>query len=128
MTCALLRQETDHSVTTHTPTQVTTAAVDRGQSTLLSLNCVSVYASKVFVSVFSGLFPAAFAWKFSSFHKFSPRFTLIFENSSNFFEVYFFGLSLRLVVCKTWFYLFYLFFDDFLAAMSSCEFCEKLKK
>ena len=31
MTCELLRQETDHSVTTHTPTQVTTSAVDRGQ-------------------------------------------------------------------------------------------------
>ena len=28
VTCELLRQETDHSVTTHTPTQVTTAAVD----------------------------------------------------------------------------------------------------
>ena len=28
MTCELLRQATDHSVTTHTPTQVTTAAVN----------------------------------------------------------------------------------------------------
>ena len=30
MTCELLRQETDHLVTTHTPTQVTTEAVDGG--------------------------------------------------------------------------------------------------
>ena len=51
MTCELLRQETDHLVTTHTPTQVTTEAVDRGQSTQLSLNCVGVQVSKVIVSV-----------------------------------------------------------------------------
>ena len=30
MTCELLRQETDHLVTTYTPTQVTTEAVDGG--------------------------------------------------------------------------------------------------
>ena len=43
MTCELPRQETDHSVTTHAPTQVTTAAADRGNLTnfrqLLVITC-----------------------------------------------------------------------------------------
>ena len=43
MTFELLRQETDHLVTTHTPTQVTTEAVDGGKLTnfmqLLGMTC-----------------------------------------------------------------------------------------